>query len=275
MGKIIKKFYSKILIIYVYTLIAQIISLTEPYLLGRAIDGIFSKQYLFIIILFAAFLLEGFFVYKRLVFDTKVFVEIEKEIILDYLKQNTSSSCSARVARADMTHSIIGFLENDLQYFVISVINMVGSLFFIYAASPITGVVVTGGFFSVLLITWFFYSKIMQSNRISNNIAERKVDVIQTYDIAKIEDFYNRRKKVVISASTIQGKNWASLSFTRSSFLIMAIVVSTHNALGLTQGEAVMIYSYVNNFLASLFSIPIASNVLSRMKDVTRRLNED
>lgn len=275
MGKIIKKFYSKILIIYVYTLIAQIISLTEPYLLGRAIDGIFSKQYLFIIILFAAFLLEGFFVYKRLVFDTKVFVEIEKEIILDYLKQNTSSSCSARVARADMTHSIIGFLENDLQYFVISVINMVGSLFFIYAASPITGVVVTGGFFSVLLITWFFYSKIMQSNRISNNIAERKVDVIQTYDIAKIEDFYNRRKKVVISASTIQGKNWASLSFTRSSFLIMAIVVSTHNALGLTQGEAVMIYSYVNNFLASLFSIPIASNVISRMKDVTRRLNED
>jgi ABC transporter transmembrane region len=275
MGKVIQKFYSKILIIYVYTLIAQIISLTEPYLLGRAIDGIFSKQYLFIIILFAAFLLEGFFVYKRLVFDTKVFVEIEKEIILDYLKQNTSSSCSARVARADMTHSIIGFLENDLQYFVISVINMVGSLFFIYAASPITGVVVTGGFFSVLLITWLFYSKIMQSNRISNNIAERKVDVIQSYDIGKIEDFYNRRKKVVISASTIQGKNWASLSFTRSSFLIMAIVVSTHNALGLTQGEAVMIYSYVNNFLASLFSIPIASNVISRMKDVTRRLNED
>lgn len=260
--------------IYTYVLLAQGILLVEPWLLGRAIDGLLVGEYKFVCLLLGAFFLGNSFIYKRMVLDTKVYLQIYNEIILDYLKRNKDVPASMKVARTDMANAIVGFVENDLHYFIVSAMTVVGTLFFIYAGSFSTGVVVTLSAIPTVLITKAFYHKIAQANRVGNDHYERKVDVIQSDNDVRINDFYRRRKKIITAASTLQGKNWAGLGISRASFLILAIVVFTHDRFGITQGEAVTMYAYVSQFLGSLLSIPIAVDVITRMKDVIRRLKE-
>jgi len=260
--------------IYTYVLIAQIILLVEPWLLGKAIDGLLVGEYTFIALLLSAFLLESTFIYKRMVLDTKVYLQIYNEIILNYLKRNKDAPTSTRVARTDMAYSLVSFVENDLHYFIVSAITIIGTLFFIYAGSVQAGIVVTLSAIPTLLVTKTFYRKIAQANRVGNNHYEGKVDVIQSCEESRIVRFYTRRKKIITAASTLQGKNWAGLSASRSTFIILAIIVFTHDRIGITQGEAVTMYSYVSQFLGSLLSIPVAVDVITRMKDVIRRIKE-
>jgi len=261
--------------IYSYVLISQLIILVEPWLLGRAIDGLLVGTYTYACLLLSAFLLESTFIYKRMVLDTKVYLQVYNEIILDYLRRNKDAPASTRVARTDMAYSIVAFVENDLHYFIVSAMTVIGTLFFIYAGSVPAGIVVTLSAIPTLLITKKFYRKIGQANRVGNDHCEQKVDFIQSCDDSRIEKFYSRRKKIITAASTLQGKNWAGLSASRSTFLILTIIVFTHYRLGLTQGEAVTMYSYVSQFLGSLLSIPVAVDVITRMKDVIHRLKEN
>lgn len=261
--------------IYSYVLISQLIILVEPWLLGRAIDGLLAGTYTYVCLLLSAFLLESTFIYKRMVLDTNVYLQIYNEIILDYLRRNKDAPASTRVARTDMAYSIVAFVENDLHYFIVSAMTVIGTLFFIYAGSIPAGIVVTLSVIPTLLITKKFYRKIGQANRVGNDHYEQKVDFIQSGDDVRIEKFYRRRKKIITAASTLQGKNWAGLSASRATFLILAIVVFTHDRLGLTQGESVTMYSYVSQFLGSLLSIPVAVDVITRMKDVIHRLKEN
>lgn len=261
--------------IYAYVLITQVILLVEPWLLGQAIDGLLRGEYTFVGLLLAAFLFESSFIYKRMVLDTKVYLQIYNEIILDYLRRNKDAPASTRVARTDMAYAVVGFVENDLHYFLVSAMTLIGTLIFIYAGSVPAGIVVTLSAIPTVLVTRKFYRKIAQANKVGNDHHEGKVEAIQSSDDSKIESFYKRRKRIGIAASTLQGKNWAGLSVSRSTFLILTLVVFTHGKLGLTQGEAVTMYSYVSQFLGSLFSIPIATDVITRMRDVVRRLKEN
>ena len=261
--------------IYLYVITGQLLFLVEPYLLGQAIDGLLRGEFKFLLLLLGAFLLESLMVYRRMVFDTKVYVKIYNEIILDYLRRETEASQSARLARTDMANGIVGFVEHDMHYFMSSILTLLGSLYFIFLGSPIAGLAVTLSVIPTLLITKFFYRKVAQAARVGNTHYESKADIIQSGDMKKIEGFYERRKKILVAGSTIQGKHWASLSSTRSAFIILAIVIFTHGKLGLTQGEAVTMYSYISQFLGALLSVPIAVEVITRLKDILGRLSEE
>jgi len=261
--------------IYFYVITGQLLFLVEPYLLGQAIDGLLRGEFKFLILLLVAFMLENLMIYRRMVFDTKVYVKIYNEIILDYLKRETGASHSARIARTDMANGIVGFVEHDMHNFMSSVITLLGSLYFIFLGSPIAGFAVTLSVIPTLLITKLFYRKVAQAARVGNTHYESKTDIIQSGDTKKIEGFYERRKKILVAESTIQGKYWSSLSSTRSTFIILAIVVFTHGKIGLTQGEAVTMYSYISQFLSALLSIPIAVEVITRLKDILCRLSDE
>ena len=269
---IIKQYKTSLLLIYFYVFVVQLIFLAEPYVLGKTIDGLLVKDYSWLI-LFAGLLLTGhLFTYKQMVFDTKVYTQIYNKLIFAYLDHDKDSTTSTKIARTDMAHSIIGFLEGDISYYIMSIISAVGSLCFIFAQNTTAGFIAAACIIPVIFIVRSFYKKIAQGTRVANSHYEQKASIMHSGDINLIHTFFLRRRRVVISQSTIQGKNWASLQMTRSFFLIMTLVVFTHDSVGLTQGQAVSMYSYIFQFLISLMSIPVGMETFTRMKDVISRI---
>lgn len=273
--KIILNYRWHIIKIYLYMFLGQLFYLLEPHLLGRAIDELILGKYNFLSLLLFAFIMEGFFIYKRMVLDTKIYMKIYNEIVLEYFGRTEEIPISSKIARTDMASSIVNFFENDLQYFILSVMSIFGSLYFIFLGSKVAGFISLMAIVPTILITKVFYKKISQGTRLGNTHYEKKVDTFQTNNLQKIKSFLERRKKILIASSTLYGRHWASLSSTKSIFLILAIIAFTHNKPAISHGEIVTMYAYINQFLGSILSIPVAVDVFTRINDVLSRLKEN
>jgi hypothetical protein len=270
---IAKEYKYELLLIYFYMFVAQLSFLLQPYVLGRMIDGLIKGEYFWLGCFIGIAIVENAFIYRRMIYDTKVYTKIYNSIVLKYLKRDSVSNNSARFARTELSGAIIKFLEDDIQYYIYAILGILGSLFFIFLQSPLTGFVVLSCLFPIVGIVNIFYRKIAQCTRVSHNNYERKVQILTGEDHTKIENFYKRRRKILIFASTLQGKNWTSLNITKVTFLIAAIVIFTRTG-DISQGDAVAMYAYINQFLGSLMSIPVSFEIITRMKDIIGRIKE-
>lgn len=268
---IVKKYRWRIVLIYLYVFIAQGLFLFEPYLLGKAIDQLLTGAYTYLFLLLGVFLFENFFIYRRMVYDTKVWTSVYNEIVFDYLERDKESDASTRIARTELAHNIIGFLEGELQYFIMSLMSIIGCLYFIFVGSWTTGVVVVLCVPPIVYIVKCFWKTIAKGTRIGNSHYEQKFGIMNRNNKDEVETFFKRRKSIIIAQSTLQGKHWTSLNSVKSLFLVGAVIVFTRQA-GLTQGEAVAMYAYINQFLISLMSVPIAVETSTRIRDVFKRI---
>jgi ABC-type multidrug transport system fused ATPase/permease subunit len=209
-----------------------------------------------------------------MVYDTKVYTRIYNTLVMRYLKKSQDADPSVRIARTEMSNNIINFLENDVHYYIYSIVTVVGTLMFIFFENPLTGFVVLSCVAPICTIVWIFYKKIAQSTRVGNTQSEDKASIMSEGDMDRINTFFERRRKIAISGSTLQGKNWTALHGTRWIFLVIALVVFTGSVGGISQGQAVAMYSYINQFLISLLSIPIGVETFTRIKDIIRRIKD-
>lgn len=270
---IAKEYKYSLLLIYLYMFIAQLLCLLEPYVLGKMIDGLIKKEYLWMIAFLGIIIIENLLIYRRMVYDTKIYTKIYNKIVLSYIKREKNSDHSARIARTEMSNHIINFLENDVHFYIYAILTVVGTLFFIFLENPLTGFVAISCIFPICIIVYSLYKKIAQSTKISNDHYEQKIEILSDNQEVKVETFFKRRRKLLIYGSTLQGKNWTALHSVKSIFLVITLVVFTHNT-KISQGETVAMYAYINQFLISLMSIPIGVETFTRMKDIINRIKE-
>lgn len=270
---IASKYKLELLMIYGYMVIAQLLFLVEPYVLGKMIDGLIKKKYEWTLAFTGIILFENIFIYRRMVLDTKIYTKIYNDIVLRYLKRDNSSDPSTRIARTEMSNNIINFLENDVHYYIYSILSVIGTLFFIFLQNPLTAFVVLSCTIPISVIVYTFYKKIAQYTQVAHDHYEQKVQILSDNDEIVVDTFFKRRRRILISGSTLQGKNWTALNSTKSIFLIISLIVLTSQT-KITQGQTVSIYAYINQFLISLMSIPIGVETFTRMKDVISRIKE-
>jgi len=271
---VIKEFKWSLLLIYFYIVLVEVIHLVEPYILGKSIDGLLKKEYGWLILFFTTSMVSNVIFFKRMLFDTKIYTKIYNKIVFKYLRANKDSNTSTRVARTEMSNQIVGFLEHEIHYYISSVLSVFGSLFFIFLQHTPTGFVTLSCMIPIIFIVSKFYKKIGQGTKILHSHYEKKMSTMDTNSMPLIESFFKRRARLIVYQSTIQGKNWFSLNSTKMCFLILALFVFTHNNINLTQGQAISMYAYINQFLISLLSIPVGMETFTRMKDILNRIKE-
>lgn len=250
---------------------AEGLILLEPFTLGKGIDGMISGDYAWMIILLCLFMASNAFMYKRMVFDTKVYTRIYNSIVFNFFKKDDIPN-SAKIARTDMANQIVDFLEHYAHYYISTVIILIGSSCFIMYQNHIVGVITLCCVIPIIAIVYRFYKKIKQATVVGNNHYEQKVDIINREDDAEIKTFFERRRRILIYGSTIQGKHWVSVHFMKSLFLIIALVVYYETSPDITSGEIISMYEYINRFLIALMSIPVAIESWNRLSDVTKRI---
>lgn len=271
MYNLFKEYKYKLLLIYFFMLLTELSIIIQPYLLGRSIDGLVGGSWLWIILLFISYCISNLFNYKRMVYDTKVYTQIYNDIVLRFLKINNKPD-SIKVARTDMSHDIVGVLEGYVHYYIATIITIFGSIGFIYITNWKVGLLITLALIVIIFAVLVFYKKIRQGINVRNNHYENKVTAIQNgYDTSV--SFFKRRRKLEIFESTLQGKNWFSVDMIKSIFLILSIILLITTSNNITTGSVVTIYSYVNNFLNSLMSIPVAFEMYSRLTNIIKRIN--
>jgi hypothetical protein len=252
-------------------LVTELSIISQPFLLGKSIDGLFSGGWFWVVLLLLSYSISNLFHYKRMVYDTKVYTKIYNDIVLRFLKTN-NKPCSVKVARTDMAHDIVGVLEEYVHYYIATLITIFGSVGFIYFSNWKVGLLVTIALIFIILAVLVFYEKIKQSINVRNNHYENKVIAIQNGYNSSVS-FFNRKRKLEIFQSTLQGKNWFLVGMIKTIFLVLCIILLITTSNNITTGNVITIYSYVNNFLISLMSIPVAFEMYSRLSNIIKRIN--
>lgn len=251
-------------------LLTEISTLTQPFLLGKSIDGLILGGYDWLILFAISLFVSNLFNYKRMIFDTKLYTQIYNDIVLRFLKKDDIAT-SSKVARTDMAHDIVGVLEGYVHYYIATIVTILGSIFFIFSSSYQVGLLVVLASIVIMFSVYKFYPKIRQSIIVRNNQYEKKVAAITDgYDSSYL--FFNRKRKLDIFESTLQGKSWLSVGFIKNVFLVLSLIVLINTTTVITVGGVITIYSYVNNFLISLMSIPVAVEMYSRLSDILKRV---
>jgi ABC-type multidrug transport system fused ATPase/permease subunit len=274
MNKIIevfKQYKTQLTWIYVFMLLTELSILSTPFLLGKSIDGLIVGNWYWIVILGISYFLSNFFNYKRMVYDTKVYTTIYKNIALKFLKKD-NVDVSTKIARTDMAHEIVNVLEGYVHYYIATIVTIIGSLIFIFSENWKVGILVSFAIIFIISSVFILYKKIKQGINISNNHYEKKATSIESGYVSS-ESFFNRRRKIEICQSTIQGKNWFLINGIKYIFLLLSIILLVTTTKNITIGSVITVYSYVNNFLISLLSAPIAIEMFLRISDVLKRLN--
>ena len=269
--EIFKQHKRQLSFIYLFMLITELSNLATPFLLGKSIDGLINGTWYWLILLGGSYFLSTFFNYKRMVYDTKVYTKIYNNIVFRFLKQKNHDT-STKIARTDMAHEIVHVLEGYVHYYIATIVTIIGSIGFIYSENWQVGVLVSIAFVLILGAVSLLYGKIKQAIKLRNTHYERKGDAIQAgYDTSVL--FFTRRRKLEIFESTLQGKNWFLMGSIKNIFLFTAIIVLVLTTQHITIGSIITVYSYVNNFLISLLSVPVAVEMYTRLSDVLKRIH--
>ena len=274
MNKIIlifKQYKYQLSWIYLFMLLTELSTLSTPFLLGKSIDGLINGSYFWMILLGVSYFLSNFFNYKRMVYDTKVYTSIYNNIALTFLKRN-NVDVSIKIARTDMAHEIVHVLEGYVHYYIATIVTIIGSLIFIYSENWRVGILVSTATIFIVGAVFVLYKKIKQAILVRNNHYETKLKSIENGYQSSVS-FFNRRRKIEICESTIQGKNWFLVNSIKYVFLLFSIILLVTTTKNITIGSVVTVYSYVNNFLMSLLSAPVAIEMFLRISDILKRLD--
>ena len=269
--EIFKEHKKQLCWIYLFMLLTELANLSTPFLLGKSIDGLIDGSWFWVIFLGMSYFLSNFFNYKRMVYDTKVYTKIYNSIVFRFLKKKDHDT-STKIARTDMAHEIVHVLEGYVHYYITTIVTILGSIGFIYSENWQVGLLVTTAFALILGAVSILYKKIKQVIKVRNNHFEKKSDAIQEGFISSVS-FFNRRRKLEIYESTLQGKNWFLIGFIKNLFLLLSVILLVKTTDNITIGSVVTVYSYVNNFLISLLSVPVAVEMYSRLSDILKRIN--
>ena len=274
MNKIIvifKQYKSELIYIYIYMLLSELSILSTPFILGKSIDGLINGNWYWVILLAVLYFLWNLFNYKRMVYDTKVYTTIYNNIALKFLKKN-NVNVSTKVARTDMAHEIVNVLEGYVHYYIATLVTIIGSIIFIFSENWKVGILISFAIIFIISAVFILYKKIKQGINIFNNHYEKKTKAIES-GYASSESFFYRRRNIEICQSTIQGKNWFLINTIKYIFLILSIILLITTSKNITIGSVITVYSYVNNFLISLLSAPVAIDMFLRINDVLKRLD--
>ena len=269
--EIFKQYKIQLTWIYVFMILTELSILSTPFLLGKSIDGLIVGNWYWIVLLGISYFLSNFFNYKRMVYDTKVYTTIYNNIALKFLKKN-DVDVSTKIARTDMAHEIVNVLEGYVHYYIATIVTIIGSLIFIFSENWQVGILVSTSIIFIVSSVFILYKKIKQGINISNNHYEKKAKSIES-GYASSESFFNRRRKIEVCQSTIQGKNWFLINGIKYIFLILSIILLITTTKDITVGSVITVYSYVNNFLIALLSAPVAIEMFLRISDVLKRLD--
>jgi ABC-type multidrug transport system fused ATPase/permease subunit len=267
---IFKEFRFELGLIYLFMILTELASLSQPLLLGMSIDGLLHNNTTPLLFLGVSYLLSNFFLYKRMVWDTKVYTKIYNSIVLNFL-QKSDAPTSKKVARTDMAHQIIHVLEEYVHYYISTIIGLVGSIIFIWTKSILVGALITLSAPLIGLAVWVFYKKIRQAIHLRNDHYETKVEAIEGGFLSS-KSFFKRRRRLEIFESNLQGKNWLAVGLIKNTFLFISIILLIKTT-QVTPGSIVTVYTYINNFLGSLLSVPVAVEMYSRITNILERFD--
>ena len=251
----------------------NLLRLSQPFVLGLAINDLLKGTYTGLIIFVAqhlAHLLVGSF---RQMYDTRVFTSVYTDLATELVvgQRNRHVDISRVTARSALSRNYVEFFEQCVPMLIRAFYSVVGALVLLglydWTLIPFCLALVVP---AVLLNTAYGRKSYELSGRLHDQL-EQEVEVIRQSEPEKVRSHYNELARWRIKLSDAE-----AINFSLMELFVLGVMVATlvHFCMNSSPqpGDIFAVFRYVLMFIMGLDSAPKIVQQLSRLRDIGFRL---
>ncbi|RLV59317.1 ABC transporter permease [Parashewanella curva] len=263
----------KVMCTWLMVLIENVFMILLPLFIGYAIDGLL-KQNMQPLLMFALILLGLIMVsVLRRLYDTRVYGEIRVRLSKLVERNLRSSVVSVKDARLTMSRELVDFLEEDLPSLISAIVQLVATMIILATFHINLALCVLGSGLIILVIYGLFHKQFTRLNGALNDQAEQQVHVLSGQPFAAIRTHFEALKRCEIKLSDTEALVYGLIFIV----LFSAVLVNLWMVSGLIDpsvGQVFSIVTYSLEFVQTAVMLPITLQVLSRLMEISQRLNQ-
>ena len=276
---ILKHNKSKVAITWFLVALENLFMVLLPLFIGFAIDdlvkGEFSDLYWLSALLVSLIVVS---VIRRF-YDTRIYGRIRVEIgeAVEIRMRNQlppNNSVSIRNARLDMSRELVDFLENDVPPLMTAGIQLIASVIILSSFHINLGISAIIAGVIMLFIYAQFHPYFTRLNCSLNHRMEQQVSILSRVPFRGIRRHLERIKRREVLISDAEAIVYGLIFFVLFSFVITNLWLSTQ-LIQPTAGQLFSAVTYSLEFLEAAILIPITLQTLSRLTDISQRLNQN
>ncbi len=215
---------------------------------------------------------QGLGVFRRIC-DTKIFTKIYNHITLDLIADHKAKNIEVSIinARVELLKQVVSFFENDLPFFINSIVMMLGASVMLFFYNPTLMLLCFVIIIPSLTINYFFSKRLTSITQDVNNEYEKQIDFINTKSQEELVSYFSLVRKLNIKRSNMQAYNFGAIELFVLTMIASSIYIVC-NQENISYGEIVAIYGYILQFGYSFDFIPHLTERYASIKDIQTRL---
>ncbi len=241
-----------------------------PLLIGFAIDGLLAGRFIELLMMLGVFSSIIVLATIRRIYDTRVYTKLRLEfgklVDIAHSKQHVST----RNARLEMSRELIDFLEKDLPEFFTAMIQIVIAVIILFGFYVYLSLSALIAAMLILIIYRLFHKSFYRLNKKLNTQKEQQ--------IVRLERRMLSRHLHILRILEIRLSDHEAWLFALVLLLLMLFLACnlwiSAGLPDMTAGKIFAILSYTWEFIESILILPMMLQNLSRLTEITERLNK-
>ncbi|AZZ98155.1 ABC transporter six-transmembrane domain-containing protein [Pseudoalteromonas sp. R3] len=272
-GAIIRTSPVKILLTWTMVILENILLILLPLFIGHAIDGVLAQSLTpltwFALVLVALVVIS---VLRRF-YDTRVFGDIRVWLAEMLAYKLRAAPVSVKDARLTMSRELVDFLENDLPGVFTAVIQLVATVMILASFHLYLAYSVVLAAALMCLIYALFHDRFSLLNSKLNDQLEQQVWVLSHRPLGAVSAHFERLKRCEIRLSDTEA--WVyGLIFLVLFAAVLGNLWMVQLISDISVGQVFSIVTYSLEFVDTAIMLPITLQTLSRLSEISKRLNQ-
>lgn len=272
LSTLFRNFWGRILFTWALTLVETALFALIPLLIGWSIDGLLnddwtSFQHLLILLGTLLVVATG-----RRVYDTRAYGTMRVALGNAQVARLANQPVSVVNARVLMGRELVDFLETIAPQTMTALVQVIVSVIILFAFHQTLALVTGAAVIAMLAIYALSSRRFFRVNGALNEQAERQIAAIEARDVKGIMAHFTGLRRQEVRLSDTESLVYGLI------FLVLLTMLAFNLWFGATQigaspGEIFSIVSYSLEFLQAAVALPVALQSLTRLSEITQRIN--
>ena len=271
-SSLIRVFRGRISLTWAMILVETSLLAFVPLFIGFAIDGLLSgslRELQHLAGLMAA--LVGASVLRRL-YDTRVYGTIRVELGRAQVARSAELPVSALNARFAMGRELVDFLEHTLPEAMSAAVQLTIAVVILYSFSPALALAAGATMLSMVTIYALFHGRFYRLNSALNHQTEKQVSILERRREEPTLAHLLSLRRLEVRLSDTEAILYGTIFVVLMGLILFNLWFAAAE-LSITVGTIFSIISYSWDLVEGALALPITLQTLSRLSEITRRLN--
>ncbi len=262
----------KVAVTWLMVLAENVMLVLLPLFIGYAIDGVLNQHYHPLMLLAVLLLVLVLISVARRFYDTRVYGSIRVKLANLVERNLRDLPISAKDARLTMSRELVDFLEKDLPSLLTAVVQLVATLVILSTFHFSLALCMLFSGLLMLVIYGAFHRTFTHLNGQFNDQVEQQVKLLSGVRLSALKGHFERLKQCEIKLSDTEAVVYGLIFMTLFGAVIanlwmVSLLVEP------TAGQVFSIVTYSLEFVETAVMLPITLQTLSRLTEISQRLN--